>query len=591
LFRSIRWRIAIPYVLLIVISMVGLGIYLSGYIFDQQLSQLENQLASETRLLAEGLIPYLEQEQRPSDRLPDLARQWGQLIEARVTIIAPDGRVLADSDEDYRQMENHIHRPEVIDALATGIGSSIRFSQTLGYRMIYTAVVIQPAGEPLGIARVAVPVIELERSVNRLQRALAGFTALTALISVVIATLIATRTTRPLRHLTQAAEQFFGGSTPGRQAPAGSDEIGKLTQAFNLMSVQIRTQIEALESERSKMAAVLSEMTDGVIIVDQQGYVQLINPAARAMFEVQNKEAVGHSLVETLRIHQLVELWQQCLKSGQPQIATLELSSRNLYLQGVATPLGESLPGNILMLFQNLTRLRRLETIRRDFISNISHELRTPLASLKALTETLQEGALDDPPAARRFLERMETEVDALSLMVSELLELSRIESGQVPLKLNSVSPCRLLSEAVDRLRLQAERSGLDVQVACREGDLPEVLADAGRLEQVLVNLLHNAIKFTPRGGQITVSAQPFPPDNEQVQFSVQDTGIGIPAKDLSRIFERFYKTDRARSSGGTGLGLAIARHMVEAHGGRLWADSREGQGSTFFFTIPVAGI
>jgi two-component system phosphate regulon sensor histidine kinase PhoR len=184
----------------------------------------------------------------------------------------------------------------------------------------------------------------------------------------------------------------------------------------------------------------------------------------------------------------------------------------------------------------------------------------------------------------------METEVDALSLMVSELLELSRIESGQVPLKLTSVSPCELLSQAVDRLRLQAERSGLDVQIACQEVNLREVLADADRLEQVLVNLLHNAIKFTPRGGQITASAQPFPPDNKQVRFSVQDTGIGIPAKDLPRIFERFYKIDRARASGGTGLGLAIARHMVEAHGGRLWADSREGQGSTFFFTIPVAG-
>jgi two-component system phosphate regulon sensor histidine kinase PhoR len=590
LFRSIRWRIAIPYVLLSVVSMAGIGIYLSGYIYDQQLAQLENQLASETRLLAEALIPYLEPEQRSADQLPDLARQWGQLIGARVTVIAPDGRVLADSDEDYRQMENHLHRPEVIAALEAGIGSSIRFSPTLGYRMIYTAVAIQPAGETRAIARIAVPVIELEENVGRLQRALAGFTTLTAIISVLLAMLIASRTTGPLRHLTQAAEQLSGGSSLGRLAPAGTDEISKLTHAFNRMSVQIRTQIEALELERSKMAAVLSEMTDGVVIVDPSGVVQLINPAAMAMFDIRNPDVLGRSLVETLRLHQLVEMWQHCQETGQPQIVTLELPTRQLYLQGFATPLGESLPGNILMLFQNLTRLRRLENVRRDFISNISHELRTPLASLKALTETLQEGALDDPPAARRFLERMETEVDALSLMVSELLELSRIESGQVPLKLNPVSPCLLLSEAVERLRLQAERSGLDIQIVCQVQDLPDVLADAGRLEQVLVNLLHNAIKFTPRGGLITVSAQPFPPDGEQVQFSVKDTGIGIPAKDLQRIFERFFKTDRARASSGTGLGLAIARHMVEAHGGRLWADSREGQGSTFSFTIPVSG-
>ena len=485
-------------------------------------------------------------------------------------------------------MENHLGRPEVVAALHNGIGSSTRFSETLGYRMIYTAVAIRPAGELEGIARVAVPVVELEQSVARLQGALAGFTAVTAVVGILLAMLIATRTTRPLRHLTQAAERFSGGNLSGRLVPSGSDEIGKLTQAFNLMSVQIRTQIEALESERSKMAAVLAEMTDGVIIVDRQGDVQLINPAAEAMFEVPAREALGQSLAGSLRLHQLVELWQHCQASGQPQIATLELPTRQLYLQGVATPLGESLPGNILMLFQNLTRLRRLETVRRDFISNISHELRTPLASLKALTETLQEGALDDPPAARRFLQRMETEVDALSLMVSELLELSRIESGKVPLRLNPVSPCSLLAEAVERLRLQAERSGLQVQIDC-PGDLPEVLADASRLEQVIVNLLHNAIKFTPQGGQIFVSAQPYPSDPQWLQFSVKDTGIGIPAKDLPRIFERFYKTDRARASGGTGLGLAIARHMVEAHGGRLWADSREGQGSTFSFTLPVA--
>ena len=589
MFRSIRWRIAIPYVLLIVVSMAGLGIYLSGYIFDQQLSQLENQLTSETRLLAEGLVPYFAQETVQPEQLVGLAQQWSQLIDARVTIIAPDGTVLADSNEDYQRMENHLTRPEVVAALRNGIGSSIRFSDTLGYRMIYTAVAIQPAGQLMGIARVAVPVVELEQSVASLQRALVGFTTLTAIVGMLIAMLIATRTTRPLRRLTQAAEQFSGGNLSGRLVPSGSDEIGKLTQAFNLMSVQIRTQIEALESERSKMAAVLAEMTDGVIIVDRQGDVQLINPAAEAMFDLHAQDVLGQSLVGALRVHQLVELWQHSQQTGQPQIATLELPTRQLYLQGVATPLGESLPGNILMLYQNLTRLRRLETIRRDFISNISHELRTPLASLKALTETLQEGALDDPPAARRFLQRIETEVDALSLMVSELLELSRIESGKVPLKLNPVSPCSLLTDAVERLRLQAERSELAIQINCPE-DLPLALADASRLEQVIVNLLHNAIKFTPKGGQIFVSAQLYPADPQLLQFSVKDTGVGIPERDLPRIFERFYKTDRARASGGTGLGLAIARHMVEAHGGRLWADSRECQGSTFSFTIPVSG-
>jgi two-component system phosphate regulon sensor histidine kinase PhoR len=261
-------------------------------------------------------------------------------------------------------------------------------------------------------------------------------------------------------------------------------------------------------------------------------------------------------------------------------------------------------PGGTLLLIQDLTRVRRLEAVRRDFISNVSHELRTPLASLKALTETLQEGALEDPPAARRFLARIEAEVDALTQMATELLELSRIESGQVPLETKTVQPELLLTSAADRMRTQAERANLTLRVEIPPG-LPAIRADGPRLEQVLVNLLHNAIKFTPSGEVVAaVNEGPPSPDGSgaggerpNVVFSVRDTGIGIPADDLARIFERFYKTDRARAraelnrsaGGGTGLGLSIAKHIVEAHGGEIWAESQEGRGSTFYFSIPAA--
>jgi two-component system phosphate regulon sensor histidine kinase PhoR len=246
--------------------------------------------------------------------------------------------------------------------------------------------------------------------------------------------------------------------------------------------------------------------------------------------------------------------------------------------------LGPVLPEHILLLFQDITKQVQIDAVRRDFISNVSHELRTPLAGIKALTETLQNGAIDDPPAAHRFLERIETEVDSLSLMVSELLELSRIESGRVPLELKPTKPIDVVQPAFDRMYMQAERTGLVLTVDCLD-DLPKITADAFRLQQVIVNLIHNSIKFTPEGGKVLVSAKV---EDQYIRFSVSDTGKGISSSDLPRIFERFFKADRSRSSSGTGLGLAIARHTVEAHNGKIFAESTIGKGSTFSFIIPL---
>jgi two-component system, OmpR family, phosphate regulon sensor histidine kinase PhoR len=584
-FHSIRWRIAIPYVILITIIMLASGIYLSSFMRQTYKNELKSELLAEARLVADNLITPLQTSNPTSEQINSLASHWSKLLNRRVTIIAANGTVLGDSSEDPAEMENHLNRPEIKQALSQGEGDSSRYSQTVGYDMMYAAVRVQYDGKTLGFARIAVPLRQVDAYITQLQSALVGIAAGTLLLVILLATWIASRTTRPLRDLTKAADQISKGDLESHLIPETPDEVGQLTQAFNLMAEKLNEQINVLETERSKMAAVLQQMTDGVIIVNDDGMIQLFNPAAENLFAVSSKEAMGHSLVEVLRNHQVVDLWQSCLETEETQVTTLEISTKRLYLQIVATPLGQALPGSTLLLFQNLTRVRQLETIRRDFISNISHELRTPLASLKALTETLQEGALDDPPAAHRFLQRMETEVDSLSLMVSELLELSRIESGRVPLQLTPSRPLEIISDAVDRLRLQAERAGLEMQIEC-PNDLPAVLADPNRLEQVLVNLLHNAIKFTPSGGEILISANPL---DGQIVFSVKDTGVGIPSIDLPRIFERFYKADRARSTGGTGLGLAISRHLVEAHGGRIWAESLEGQGSTFSFSIPQA--
>ena len=586
--QSIRWRIAIPYMLLILGGMSLLGIYLSNFLRQIHLSNLEEKLASQAWLISTTLASDPGWENDPH-RLDRRAREWSELLDARITITSLDGTVLGESHEVRSSMDNHSDRPEIASALLGQVGNSLRFSRTVGYNMIYIAVPVLDEGQVTGAVRVAVAVQQVDASLAHLRNTLAAVAIGTTLIALILALIIAGGTTKSLRDLTQAAQQLASGDLDLPPiANFRQDEVGQLARMFSSMATQLNKRMEDLRTESSKLAAVLEQMTDGVLIADNQGSVQLINPAAEKIFEARRDDVLGRSLAQTLRHHRLIELWKRSQESGESQETALELIPQKIYLQCLAIPLGHQLQGNTLLLFQDLTHLRRLETVRRDFISNISHELRTPLASIKALTETLKEGALEDPTAAVRFLNLMESEVDTLTQIVSELLELSRIESGRVLLHFKSTSSVEILNVAVNRLRLQAKRAGLSLQVEYPE-ELPQVLADRPRIEQVMINLLHNAIKFTPAGGSIFVSARAEGEGPEaQIVFEVRDTGVGIPADDLPRIFERFYKADRARSGGGTGLGLAIARHLVEAHGGRIWVKSREGQGSSFFFSLPV---
>jgi two-component system phosphate regulon sensor histidine kinase PhoR len=368
---------------------------------------------------------------------------------------------------------------------------------------------------------------------------------------------------------------------PVTDLPKDAPGLEELSNAVTQLAQAELERTSKAETERARLATVLERMTDGVLIADADGRVRFSNPAAGRLFESPDPD--GRTVAEVLRHYKLVEAWRRCQQDRELQSESVELPNRRIFLQLVAIPDQDT--GGSLLLVQDLTRVRRLETVRRDFVSNLSHELRTPLASLKALTETLRGGALEDPKAAKHFLESIETEVDAMTQMAGELLELTRIESGQLPLEFKPAPAGDLLLSAAERMRAQVERAGLTLRLDSPQV-LTEVRADPPRLEQVLVNLIHNAVKFTNPGGEVVLSAQAEP---GFVRFSVQDTGVGIPADDLERIFERFYKADRARSSGGTGLGLSIARHVVEAHGGKIWAESVEGRGSTFKFTIPVA--
>ncbi len=582
--QSIRWKIALPQLFLFSIVLLGLLLFLSGFLRNAYLDTLKSRLKAECDLLASETNSLQQTGASPS-ALEEYVRKTAGSLDLRFTIVAADGKVLGDSEVDPATMENHLTRPEVQQALAQGTGSNVRRSATTGINTLYVAVPIRTEANPAGVVRLAIPLSDVDAAVLRLQTSLLVAIGAAAFLSLVLSFLAARRATQPLEELTEAARRVAAGELHTTILPSGRDEISQLTAAFNTMTERLRTQVESLQTERGKSAAVLAQMSDGVAIFDAQGKTFLFNLAAGHMLGIDVDTAAGRSAAEVLRHHQLIELWKECRDSGKPNSTTVEIGEGQLPLQAVATPLGKSLQGSILVIFQDLTRLRRLETVRRDFVANISHELRTPLASLQSLAETLHEGAMEDPVAAGRFLDLMQTEIDTLNQTVRELLELSQIESGEVPLALQPADPRSMWSSAVQRLQMLAERNGLTLSNETGE-NLPPVSANSGRIEQVMMNLIHNAIKFTPAGGTITVIARAL---DGEVQFSIRDTGVGISAEDLPRIFERFYKADKSRSGGGTGLGLSIARHIIEGHRGRIWAESTEGKGSTFFFTLPIA--
>ena len=381
------------------------------------------------------------------------------------------------------------------------------------------------------------------------------------------------RLRRAVRELTAQMER-------GEELSESSRELGGLSSAINIQRSTFNVQLSTSNAERSRLSTILEQLTDAVLIADADGRVQFANPAAEKLF---GSPLAGRSVVEAIRRPQLADAWRRCRETGEAQTESVEVVGSRHFLQLIVVP-DRDTRGGTLLLVQDLTRVRRLETVRRDFISNLSHELRTPLASLKALTETLQGGALTDEEAAPRFLGRIVTEVDALTQMAQELLDLSKIESGQVELVLRRVEPMSLLKSACERMRVQAERAGVNLIVEAATP--PQVQADASRLEQVLVNLIHNAVKFTRRGGTVTLSASE---EEGAVVFAVRDTGVGIPSDELARIFERFYRVEKSRTGSGTGLGLSIAKHIVEAHDGTIWAESEEGRGSAFYFMIPLA--
>jgi two-component system phosphate regulon sensor histidine kinase PhoR len=587
MFTRIQWRIAASYVVLIAIVLLALGAYLVSYLWEQQLNVLEAQLTRQALLVADNVQHRLAVE--GPGGLDQLAKDLGRDINGRVTLIARDGTVLGDSDADPRTMDNHGTRPEVLQALQRGTGESQRHSDTLDEQLLYVAVAMREGSAVTGFARVALPVQVVEEAINRVVAAVAAAMVAAAMLAVLAAIVVARMTARPIQGLTASARRLAFGELNETMPVHGRDEVSQLSHAFNEMAARLRAQLQAVDDERARLAIVLGHMAHGLVITDQDGTVRMINPTAAALLQVAPERAEGRSVMAVLRDHELSALVQAAVEGkapGAPRVLELGPAGSRRIVEAMASriPGAGGIGSQVLLVLQDVTEVRRADTVRREFVANVSHELRTPVASLKALAETLAGGAVDDGRVAKDFLARMEIEIDGLAQLVEELLELTRIESGQVALRLESADLARVIAAAAERLRPQAERQGVELQVRV-PNTLPEVRADPDRIVQVVVNLVHNAVKFTPPGGRVEVNAERR---DGRLAVTVADTGAGIPEDALPRLFERFYKTDPARTGTGTGLGLAIVKHIVQAHGGEVSVESREGEGSRFSFTIPL---
>ena len=583
MFRSIRWRIIFWFVLLIVVSMTVFGILLTNSVKNTQLANLAKQLENEARIVSEVCLPYLSNT-ADIDDIDALIKTLGADIEERITIIAIDGTVIGDSDEAPVSMENHSMRPEVKEALASGYGESTRYSTTLNEKMMYVAIAISDGEDVFGITRMALPVTQVDKLVSNIINTIIVATIVTAALIIILILVITPITTRPITEITKAARRISDGNFDYKITSGGSDESEQLARAFNEMSLKIKNMIEEINADRAELSTILENMTDGIIMTDRDGNVTLINTACMKILNIEGAVTTVKPLIEVFRDHQLSEILKQCLNTGKQQTTQFESIALKKFIQAIAIPISSDGLNGALILLQDLTELRSLQTTRRELIGNISHEFRTPLAGIKAMTQTLQDGAIEEHDTAKDFLSRIEGEVDSLTQMVSELTELSRIESGKVELKTEIVDINKLIEEVLAQLKPQADRQKLALKCEFKSGQLP-VKADRERIRQVIINLIHNAIKFSKQGQTITAASKK---EGTYAVIEIRDEGIGISKDDLSHIFERFYKADKSRSGQGTGMGLAIAKHLVKAHGGAISATSEEGKGTTITFTLPL---
>jgi two-component system phosphate regulon sensor histidine kinase PhoR len=578
---GIRSKLFVVSLALIVVSLLASEIYLTRALEAQLVDGVRDDLLVRARLVAERVASAAKSLDDAS--LHDaLADRLGSAAGGRVTVVRRDGTVAGDSEvaaDALAQLDNHGSRPEIVQALAAGEGAGMRLSRTVQERLMYVAVPITQAGNVVGAARVAVPLVRIDELVGDLRKTLVAAALLALAVAAVLSWLAAQLVSRNVRQLTDAARGMAAGNLSLRTRIPGNDEVAALGRALDQLAGNLSRTLTALRAERDLLDGILSGMAEGVLVVGPDGRIVLMNAALRAMLLVAGQPE-GRNMLHVIRNADLSELLDRA-RGGAASEMELELGGLRPRRALVRATALEREPGSVLAVVVDLTELRRLEAVRRDFVANASHELRSPLTSIRAAAETL-ESACDDPDSARRFIDLIVRNADRLQNLVDDMLELSRIESREVQLELRVLALDAVAERVVAQHLPRAEMKRITLD--CASG-MPAVRADRRALEHVLGNLIDNALKYCAEGAAVRVSAVA---ENGRVRISVADNGPGIAPQHLERIFERFYRVDagRSRELGGTGLGLAIVKHLVEAMDGTVSVESRVGAGSTFHFTL-----
>lgn len=588
--RNIRfkYKLIFSYLFVIFFSFGFVAFFLDKQLENNSLQEIKTSLINQANLI-NNQISFTDINNENISDLEASAKALSQKVKCRITIVNNKGRVLADSEESEEavlRMENHKYRPEIKSALSGDIGIAIRYSTTLKINMLYVAIPMKDQGSVISALRLALPLTNIQKTLFTIRKIIFLGLGIALFLTLAFTSLVTMQTIKPINKMIEVSRKFSEGDFTHRIIQLSHDEIGGLASALNSMAQDIEDKINEISIQNQKLAAILKSMVEGVIVTDKSARVISINQTVERIFDVKEGDVKGKFILEAIRNNELSEIIGRVLKENKSssQEISLNLPVRGIFQVNAVPIFEKSIASGCLVVIHDITEIRRLETIRRDFVANVSHELKTPLTSIKGFVETLLEGALEDKQHNRNFLKIIQEHADRLNSLVNDLLSLSHLESKEMPLNMENIDLQKQVGTVALGFKSQLEKKSIKI-----ENRLPpglRIMADKDRIEQVITNLIDNAIKFNREKGAIKIYGQD---SGNNLKIIVEDTGIGIPEKDIPRIFERFYRVDKARSRelGGTGLGLSIVKHIIELHGGSVGVESTEGLGSKFYFFLP----